>query len=247
MRLLLIKVLRKCGDIARKMENFIVNTEGLSISEQKQYNDKLFSFYRNMVPTLGKIEDKIAQCNMLGTDAYQIRNKRMNAYIIIFLVIVSYVIWEWIENYINNDSVEAFIFLLMLTVAILVPLSVHKKWREKKYARVKEQEKCCRQEVDDMIYSLGERLRFIPEGYCNSNALNFFEKEYRCGKVSNLREAMCAYDEYVHRLNMEQGQMMLLQQQNQIIQQNRQIMYNQEILHQEMQVDTALILLASFM
>ena len=58
---------------------------------------------------------------------------------------------------------------------------------------------------------------------------------------------MCAYDEYVHRLNMEQGQMMLLQQQNQIIQQNRQIMYNQEILHQEMQVDTALILLASFM
>lgn len=229
------------------MKDLIADIGDLNPTQQKQYNDKLFLFYGRMVPTIGAIEDKLSQCHLMEDEALRIKCKGINPYLIVASLIVALFTATQLEHIIRNDTIIACMYFALIALAIFVPNIIFKKYKAQKYAEIKKREQFYRDEVENMVSDLGDRMRFIPHGYCTSNALNYFYQEYHRGKVRNLREAMCSYDEYSHRLNMEQGQMRLYQQQQKMIRQNNQIMYNQEMLQQELRFDTAMIMLASFL
>lgn len=58
---------------------------------------------------------------------------------------------------------------------------------------------------------------------------------------------MLAYDQYAHRMNMENQQRMILQRQQQMMWQNEQIIANQAAARREMSYDTAMVMLSQFL
>ena len=81
-------------------------------------------------------------------------------------------------------------------------------------------------------------IQFVPISYRNSHALRYFVQAYVNGKVENTKEAMLSYDEYIHRMNMENSQ-------KQIITQQADILNNLAYMQQQMDVTQLMVILNS--
>ncbi len=71
-------------------------------------------------------------------------------------------------------------------------------------------------QIDRMFHVLVEPLVFVPPDYRFSAAVEHFVRSYQNGKVSNPKEAMLQFDNYMHQMEMEHKQQQLLESQREI-------------------------------
>ena len=115
----------------------------------------------------------------------------------------------------KNILIPEIFFLLpvMIIIGILgtaYSIKKNKKILSEKYEELNELE----QELKETANVVGDYVAYIPPDYCNSTALEFFCNSWQNHKVSNLKEAVNLYDDYIHRKKMESGQNQILEAMN---------------------------------
>lgn len=231
--------------------NEIVNLEGTSLAEQKEYNNKLFNLYGNMVEPLSGIEHLYMVRRNLMSELVQLDKSNIQGKVLAATLVAGLVFTYYFVDIIDNISFIGRLFysnvglylLLVLTLGIgfvvFAAYTIDKKIREKKMAGKKAEMENINKQIQQSTDEIREQLQFIPPSYCYSDAMRYFARAYIDGKVDNVKEAMISYDEYIHRQNMEHGQLVMMQQQGQIL-------ANQVAIQQQMSYDTAMIILSNF-
>lgn len=227
--------------------NEVVNLSGASIAEQKEYNDKLFNLFANMVNKLSGIEHLYGMKRRLNSEINTLKESNLKGAVLIVTLILSVFLEVRIERIVRKlpligPIIENMGMLFVVICIALIVLAVYiadKKIREKKIAEKENDITKLNTQIKEEINKIKDKIKFIPPSYCYSDAMSYFSKAYIDGKVDNVKEAMVSYDEYVHRQNMEQGQIKMIQKQAEII-------AGQAEIKEQMNYDTALIMLSNF-
>lgn len=230
--------------------NDIVNLEGTSLAEQKEYNDKLFRLFGNMVNPLSALEHLFMVKRSTERELELLEESNIKGKVLAVCLgggLLIGGVWlpekldkiSFLKPLLKSDAFQWIILLFCIAAIVGIAYSLDKKYRESKITKKKEEMDNVKIQIDHSIKDMKEQLQFIPPSYCNSDAMRYFARAYIDGKVANVKEAMISYDEYTHRQNMENGQFMMIQQQGQIL-------ANQAALQQQLSYDTAMIMLSNF-
>ena len=229
------------------MMNEIVNLEGTSLAEQKEYNKKLFQLFNNMINPLSELEGLYMLRRNVQDEIDRLNTSNIKGWILGVTSLVGFFLGNEVYGlFVNIPLLGSLIRMLGMLFIILfacgvwvVASKIDKNYRDKKIVEKKEYLEKVNMQIHQFAGELRERLQFIPPSYCYSDALKYFVRAFNDGKVENVKEAMNSYDEYMHRMNMEQGQHMIMRQQGQIL-------ANQVALQEQMSYDTAMIILSNF-
>lgn len=229
--------------------NDIVNLEGTSLAEQKEYNNKLFQLFGNMVKPLGDLEHLYMLRRNVQSEVKKLEESNIKGKILVIIIIAAIFIANKIGTVMYNipglciimehDLLAVIYFVAVTGGAVFLSYTLDKKNRQKKTDSKQADLDNLNTQIEQSIHDMHDKLQFIPPSYCHSDAMRYFAKAYIDGKVDNVKEAMCSYDEYVHRQNMENAQHAILQQQGQII-------ANQVAISQQISYDSAMIMLSNF-
>ena len=229
------------------MMNEVVNLEGTSLAEQKEYNKKLFQLFNNMINPLSELEGLYMLRRNVQDEIEQLNRSNIRGWILGATLLVGFFLGNEVYGLFvkipllgNLIRTMGMLFIILFACGIWLAVSaIDKKFRDKKILEKNEYLEKVNLQIQDFTNELRERIQFIPPSYCYSDALRYFVRAYMDGKVDNVKEAMNSYDEYMHRMNMEQGQHMIMRQQGQIL-------ANQVALQEQMSFDTAMIILSNF-
>lgn len=227
--------------------NDIVNLEGTSLAEQKEYNNKLFQLFGNMVKPLGDLEHLYMLRRNVQSEIEKLKKSNIKGVPLIVLIVAGFFVADFVSGlpgindilFIANDFFGFAFLAAVIGGVIFLGYTLDKKNRQKKTDLKQADLDNLNTQIEQSIHDMHDKLQFIPPSYCHSDAMRYFAKAYIDGKVDNVKEAMCSYDEYVHRQNMENAQHAILQQQGQII-------ANQVAISQQISYDSAMIMLSNF-
>lgn len=229
--------------------NDIVNLEGTSLTEQREYNDKLFQLFGNMVDPLSGLEHLYMVRRNIMSEMTQLEQSNVRGKVLGISLLVGVLLANSIGkifyklpllNLVMESSLGSLLMFVAVTAGLVYAVYIFdKKMREKKITTKQIDMDNINIQIQQAINQMHDRLQFIPPSYCHSDAMRYFARAYIDGKVENVKEAMISYDEYVHRQNMENGQYVMIQQQGQIL-------ANQVALQQQLSYDTAMIILSNF-
>lgn len=228
--------------------NDIVNLEGTSLSEQKEYNNKLFSLFGKMINPLSNLEHLYMLRRNAQREIEDLKKSNIRGKILGFSLAGGFAV-AWflgdliyyvplLGSIVYTDLGMVVFILLCIVGTVYAIYIIDKKNREKKMDSKQIDLENVNTQIDQSIKAMREQLQFIPPSYCHSDAMRYFSRAYIDGKVENVKEAMLSYDEYVHRQNMENNQYIMIQQQGQIL-------ANQVALQQQLSYDTAMIMLSN--
>lgn len=229
--------------------NDIVNLEGTSLTEQREYNDKLFQLFGNMVDPLSGLEHLYMVRRNIMSEMTQLEQSNVRGKVLGISLLVGVLLANSIGkifyklpllNLVMESSLGSLLMFVAVTAGVVYAVYIFdKKMREKRITTKQIDMDNINIQIQQAINQMHDRLQFIPPSYCHSDAMRYFARAYIDGKVENVKEAMISYDEYVHRQNMENGQYAMIQQQGQIL-------ANQVALQQQLSYDTAMIILSNF-
>ena len=229
--------------------NDIVNLEGTSLAEQKEYNNKLFRLFDNMVNPLSGLEHLYMVRRNIMSEMTKLEQSNIRGKVLAVSMVGGLIVYYFLGDFIYDipligsllhTDFGMWVFLFLCVIGTVYAIyTIDKKNREKKIALKHADMDNVDAQIQQAINQMHDRLQFIPPSYCHSDAMRYFARAYIDGKVENVKEAMISYDEYVHRQNMENGQYAMIQQQGQIL-------ANQVALQQQLSYDTAMIILSNF-
>lgn len=225
--------------------------QDLSAITDKEFNNELFHVYDYLIPIVEDIELKCAEINQLTKKVAKNKSAFFGGVLIpIWIVLSIFCLCSGIlthfpiigtilqlidEN--NGPYVMSFTFICFFFPYLLITLirmAICRPIAQKQEKDIEE----IKNYVDEKCKENTKYIQFVPPSYRNSHALRYFVKAYVNGKVENTKEAMISYDEYIHRMNMENAQ-------KQIVMQQAAILNNQKYIQQQMDVTQAMMILGS--
>lgn len=208
--------------------NDIVSLMPTNEVEKREFHKKLFASYQSMIPALGRFE---SLCNAKYCIEDEIKkmkeNNGKNKEIIVAVILV------FSSAFVPNAILSTIYFYAV----ILGLIYYHAVYKKKKRNQLEEEIKGKENEIQDIqtqidscIDSLRPRLVLVPQGYRTTEALNFLCNAYSCGKAESIKEAMLQYDEDCHRRRLEEGNIEIMNRQ-------QQILNNQQTIKEELTLD----------
>lgn len=231
----------------------IVDLSGATAEEVKAYNNSLFHLFGTLVNPVAKLEHLYYTKYSLEAEIHANANKKLAPKTMSVLIGIGIVLDVLFDNAtkkipgmtaITHNYIGGLALLILFpSLVILLYKTFEKKRTEKQNSDKMEYLSNVEQDIDNSYISLGDSLKLVPPSYCNSKALQYFYSAYTNGKVENVKEAINAYDEYMHRQKMEATQQQMLFQQEQMVATQNQISKQLTSIQRQMTYDTAMLIL----
>ena len=236
--------------------------EQILVDNQKviEYNNKLFCMFESMIKPFQDLEYlcQLRRNKSSEIEQYEYWRGRYDKkkIMVFFLLIIFYIVFYLFTPHYDKHEMEGIPYIikiygcgfLSILLTSLIGAFRHMNQQRKNSKNLKSaklQFEQIEEQIQNRIQSVTEHLQFIPPSYRHSDAMKYFSRAYLDGKVDNLKEAMESYDTYLHRLNMERSQKMIVQQQNIMLHKQDQIVMNQIKLSRQVSLDTSLVLLSN--
>lgn len=225
--------------------------QDLSAITDKKFNDELFYVYDYLIPIVEDIEVKYVEINQLTKKVVKNKSAFIEGALVPVWIIISIFclcsdilkhfpiirhVLQWLDMY-NGPYLLTFTFISFAFPYLIIMLgrmAICRPVAKKQEEKIQDLQRY----VEDKCNENAKYIQFVPPSYRSSDALRYFVKSYVNGKVENTKEAMISYDEYVHRMNMENAQ-------KQIVNQQAAILKNQAYVQQQMDVTQAMMILGS--
>lgn len=244
----------------RRLMSETIMTKDLSTVTDKKYNNQLFYVYQKLIPPFEDIENKSREIAQLEMKISKNKSKKLAKSLVPVWIISSLFfvctgllnmvpiighLLQWVKT-MNEDiywiayMLCSFLlpFISLLVTQLIVCFSIASK-QETKMEELKRY-------VNELCTQYEKYIQFVPPSYRYSHALHHFVNSYVNGKVENTKEAMISYDEYMHRLKMETTHKQMINQLEIIQNQQAIILKQQGYIQNQLDVDSAMIILSMF-